>query len=125
MGRYTSDFFKVLKRGASQDVRDFNQEFDRQISRLREVGCALPDVCLVVVRGQDARGQCALLSSVGNAYNLQKLQDVAVIQDRMNRRLWERRHDGDRKSDDKKKGHQALMAAADEHHRLGRGRLRP
>lgn len=33
VGRYMSD--KVLKRHSSQDIRDFNQEFDRQISRLK------------------------------------------------------------------------------------------
>ena len=37
---------KVLKKGAHQDIREFNQEFDRQSSRLKEVGCQLPDICL-------------------------------------------------------------------------------
>lgn len=94
VGRYMSDFFNVLKRGSNQDVRDFNQEFGRQISRLREVP---PDVCLA---WWYVATELNLLSSVGNAY-LQKLQDAPIIQDRMNRRLWERRHDGDRKSEDR------------------------
>ena len=46
VGRCMSEFFKVLKRTTGQDIKDFNQEFDRQASRLREVGCQLPDLCL-------------------------------------------------------------------------------
>ena len=53
IGRYMSDFVKVLKRNTQQDIRDFKQEFDRQVSRLKEVG-RLPR--LVVCR-QDAHGQ--------------------------------------------------------------------
>ena len=45
-----------------------------------------------------------LLSSTGNKYELSKLQDAAVIQDRMNRRLWEPRKYGDK---DKKGSHHA------------------
>lgn len=48
------------------------------------------------------------LSSVGNSHTLAKLQEAVIIQDRMNRRMWERRPDGDKRSDDRKKGHQAL-----------------
>ena len=113
-----SDFFKVLKKTANQDIRDFNQEFDRQISRLREVGCTLPDNCLawwyVDKMRLDNATELNLLSSVGNLYNLQKLQDAAIIQDRMNRRLWERRPDGDKRTEEKRKGHQALMTTLDE-----------
>ncbi|CAK8988172.1 unnamed protein product [Durusdinium trenchii] len=109
---------KVLKKTANQDIRDFNQEFDRQISRLREVGCTLPDNCLawwyVDKMRLDNATELNLLSSVGNLYNLQKLQDAAIIQDRMNRRLWERRPDGDKRTEEKRKGHQALMTTLDE-----------
>ena len=118
VGRYMSDFFKVLKKTANQDIRDFNQEFDRQISRLREVGCTLPDNCLawwyVDKMRLDNATELNLLSSVGNLYNLQKLQDAAIIQDRMNRRLWERRPDGDKRTEEKRKGHQALMTSLDD-----------
>ena len=51
------------------------------------------------------------------SYTLSKLQDAAIIQDRMNRRMWERRPDGDRRSGDRrtddKKKHQPLV---DENH---------
>ncbi|CAK9061620.1 unnamed protein product [Durusdinium trenchii] len=124
IGRYMSDFFKVLKRNTQQDIRDFNQEFDRQVSRLKEVGRALPDACLawwyVDKMRMDNTSELNLLSSVGNSYTLKKLQDAAIIQDRMNRRMWERRPDGDRRSEDRrtddKKKHQALMTSIDENH---------
>ena len=44
------------------------------------------------------------MRSTGNKYELSKLQDAAVIQDRMNRRLWEPRKYGDK---DKKGSHHA------------------
>ena len=46
----------------------------------------------------------SVLRSTGNKYELSKLQDAAVIQDRMNRRLWEPRKYGDK---DKKGSHHA------------------
>ena len=68
----------------------------------------------------DNTSELNLLSSVGNSYTLNKLQDAAIIQDRMNRRMWERRPDGDRRSEDRrsddKKKHQALMTSIDENH---------
>lgn len=106
VGRYMSDFFKVLKRTAQQDIREFNQEFDRQVSRLKEVGCTLPDTCLawwyVDKMRMDNASELNLLASVGNSDSLIKLQDEAIIQDRMNRRMWERRPDGDRRSEEKR-----------------------
>lgn len=39
----------------------------------------------------DDTAELSLLSSTGNVYALDKLQEAAVIQDRMNRRMWERR----------------------------------
>ena len=95
VGKSMSEFFKVLKKGSGQDIREFNQEFDRQTSRLREVGCNLPDLCLawwyLDKLRLDNTSELSLLSSTGNTYELAKLQEAAIIQDRMNRRLWERR----------------------------------
>ena len=101
--------FKNLKMHHNQDVKEFNQEFDRQSARLKEVGCALPAICLAwwcmdKLRLENAT-ELNLLSSTDNDYNLCKLQDAAIIQDRMNRRLWEsngRRHND--KHDYSKKG---------------------
>ena len=102
------EFFKHLKKGYGQEIRDFNQEYDRQVSRLKEVGCNLPDLCLAWLYVDKLRlengAELNLLSSTGNKYELSKLQDAAVIQDRMNRRLWEPRKYGDK---DKKGSHHA------------------
>ena len=115
VGRCMSEFFKMLRKNYNQDIREFNQEYDRQLSRLKEVGCSLPDVCqawwyLDKLR-LDNSAELNLLSSTGNQYSLAKLQEAAIIQDRMNRRLWEaKRGDKDRR------GHQqqALVAEHDE-----------
>lgn len=115
VGRCMSEFFKMLRKNYNQDIREFNQEYDRQLSRLKEVGCNLPDVCqawwyLDKLR-LDNSAELNLLSSTGNQYSLAKLQEAAIIQDRMNRRLWEaKRGDKDRR------GHQqqALVAEHDE-----------
>ena len=45
-GRYMSEFFKQFKRQASQDIRDYNTEFDRHLSKLKEIGCSLPGPCV-------------------------------------------------------------------------------
>ena len=115
VGRSMSEFFKVLKRTTSQDIRDFNQEFDRQSSRLREVGCQLPDVCLawwyLDKLRLDNASELSLLVSTGNVYSLVKLQEAAIIQDRMNRRMWETKR--------VTKDHRALVAG-----RLHRGGFR-
>ncbi|CAJ1436718.1 unnamed protein product [Effrenium voratum] len=114
VGKYMTDFFKNLKKHNNQDVKEFNQEFDRQAARLKEVGCALPDVCLAwwymdKLRLDNAT-ELNLLSSTGNDYNLYKLQDAAIIQDRMNRRLWEsHRGRNNDKYDQNKKGQQAYV----------------
>ena len=95
VGRCMSEFFKVLKKSSGQDIKDFNPEFDRQTSRLKEVGCQLPDVCLawwyLDKLRLDNSSELSLLSSTGNNYSLQPLQEAAIIQDRMNRRMWETR----------------------------------
>ena len=108
VGKCMLEFFKHLKKGYGQEIRDFNQEYDRQVSRLKEVGCSLPDLCLAWLYVDKLRlengAELNLLSSTGNKYELSKLQDAAVIQDRMNRRLWEPRKYGDK---DKKGSHHA------------------
>ena len=108
VGKCMLEFFKHLKKGYGQEIRDFNQEYDRQVSRLKEVGCSLPDLCLAWLYVDKLRlengAELNLLSSTGNKYELSKLQDAAVIQDRMNRRLWEPRKYGDK---DKRGSHHA------------------
>ena len=111
VGKYMHEFFKSHRRGPGQDIREFNMEFDRLTAKLKEVGCKLPDVCLawwyVDKLRLDNSGELNLLSSTGNRYELTRLQDAAVIQDRGSRRLWEQNRKGERR------GQQALMAEAE------------
>ena len=117
-GKYMSDFFKYFKRTPNQDIRDFNGEFDRHLSKLREVGCQLPGVCsswwYVDKLRLDNTTELSLLSSVNNQYDLAKLQEAAVVQDRMNRRLWENPNKADNKHMHNKKNQQALCTEVDE-----------
>ena len=61
----------------------------------------------------DNAAELSLLSSVGNIYDLPRLQEAAIIQDRMNRRIWENHKKPDFK-DKKPGGHQAYIAGVDE-----------
>ena len=116
-GRYMSEFFKQFKRQASQDIRDYNTEFDRHLSKLKEIGCSLPGPCVawwyVDKLRLDNSAELNLLASVGNIYDLLRLQEAAVIQDRMNRRIWEHHKKPDFK-DRKPGGHQAYITGVDE-----------
>ncbi|CAE6964969.1 unnamed protein product [Symbiodinium sp. CCMP2456] len=93
IGRAFSDFFRKLRRRNGQSIREYNSEYDRLHARLREVGCCLPQECaawLYVDRLQlDEPQELNLLSSVGNQYNLLKLQQAAVLHDRGHRKPWE------------------------------------
>ena len=112
VGKYMSDFFKNYKKSHNQEIREYNMEFDRHVSKLKEVGCVLPGPCLawwyLDKLRLDNSSELNLLASVGNVYELNKLQDAAVIQDRMNRRLWENGKRFERKPQ------QALMAGHDD-----------
>ena len=112
VGKYMHEFFKSLRRAPSQDIREFNMEFERQAAKLKEVGCSLPDVCLawwyVDKLRLDNSGELNLLSSTGNRYELMRLQDAAIIQDRGSRRLWE-----NKKGDRDRRGQQAYIAEAE------------
>ena len=115
-GKYMSDFFKFFKKGPNQDIRDYNSEFDRHLAKLKEVGCVLPGLCsswwYIDKMRLDNSTELNLLASVNNQYNLGKLQEAAVVQDRMNRRIWET----SRKSDDRhgKKNQQAYITELDD-----------
>ena len=117
-GKYMSEFFKHFKRSQNQDIRDFNSEFDRHLSKLREVGCQLPGTCsswwYVDKLRLDNTTELSLLSSVNNQYDLLKLQEAAVVQDRMNRRLWETSHKTEGKGNLPRRNQQALCTELDE-----------
>ena len=95
IGRAFSEFFRKLRRRPNQSIREYNTEYDRLHARLREVGCSLPQECaawLYVDRLQlDEPQELNLLASVGNQYNLSKLQQAAVLHDRGHRKPWEAR----------------------------------
>ena len=86
-GRYMSDFFKVFKKTHDQDIRDFNMEFDRHLTKLKEIGCLLPGLCsswwYVDKLRLDNSAELNLLASVRNQYDLRRLQEAAIVQDRM------------------------------------------
>ena len=93
IGKALSEMFRKLRRKPGQSIRDYNAEYDRLHARLKEVGCMLPEECsawLYVDRLQLEEGaELNLLASVGNVYNLNKLQKAAIIQDRGLRKPWE------------------------------------
>ena len=93
IGKAFSDFFRRLKRRQGQSIREYNTEYDRLHARLREVGCSLPQECaawLYIDRLQLEEAQeLNLLASVGNEYNLHRLQQAAVLHDRGHRKPWE------------------------------------
>ncbi|CAE7780747.1 RE1 [Symbiodinium sp. CCMP2592] len=93
IGKAFSDFFRRLKRRAGQSIREYNTEYDRLHARLREVGCSIPQECaawLYIDRLQLEEAQeLNLLASVGNEYNLHRLQQAAVLHDRGHRKPWE------------------------------------
>ena len=93
IGKAFSDFFRRLKRRQGQTIREYNSEYDRLHARLREVGCSIPQECaawLYIDRLQLEEAQeLNLLASVGNEYNLHRLQKAAVLHDRGHRKPWE------------------------------------
>eukprot|EP00435_Cladocopium_sp_Y103_P062042 s12_g23.t1 len=102
---------------------DDHQGVDRYVAWItqryldkEEVGCVLPGLCsswwYVDKLRLDNATELSLLSSVNNQYDLAKLQEAAVVQDRMNRRIWE----STRKSDDRngKKSQQAYITELDD-----------
>lgn len=116
VARTMSEFFKAFKKTSGQEIRDFNQQFDLHIGRLREIGCQLPEICVawwyVDKLRLDNHAELNLLSSTNNDYNLEKLQEAAQIQDRMNRRMWEHPSKRDQGHGGKRQGYQALITDA-------------
>lgn len=81
-----NDLFRKCKRRPEQSVREFNVEFERMVLRLREVRCELPPLVKAWLYVDKLRlsepEELALLASVGNEYDVRKLQQAAMIQDR-------------------------------------------
>ena len=81
VARTMSEFFKAFKKTSGQEIRDFNQQFDLHIGRLREIGCQLPEICVawwyVDTLRLDNPAELNLLSSTNNDRNLEKLHEAA------------------------------------------------
>eukprot|EP00913_Durusdinium_trenchii_P029285 g27452.t1 len=85
-----NELFRKCRRRTDQSVRDFNVEFERLVLRLHEVRCELPPLIkgwlyLDKLRLSEAE-ELALLSSVNNTYDVRRLQQAALVQDRSLRR---------------------------------------
>ncbi|CAE7838363.1 RE2 [Symbiodinium sp. CCMP2592] len=93
VGRALSDFFRRLKRRNGQAIRDYVGEYDRAHARLLECGCKLPDIAAAWVfidrMCLEEAAELNLLASVGNVYDLRRLQQAAIVQDRALRKPWE------------------------------------
>ena len=93
VGRALSDFFRKLRKKPGQSIRDYVGEYDRAQARLEECGCSLPNIAQAWVfidrMNLDEPSELNLLASVGNVYDLRKLQQAAIIQDRALRKPWE------------------------------------
>ena len=85
-----NDLFRKCKRRGGQSVRDFNVEFERMVLRLHEVKCNLPPLIKAWLYLDKLRlsehEELALLASVGNEYDVRRLQHAALVQDRNARR---------------------------------------
>ena len=88
-------FFKRLRRQAGQTIREFNSAFDRSHSRLIEIDCRLPEVAkawaYLNALSLSSSEELALLASVGNEYNVAKLQRAAVLHEKSIRPPWQPR----------------------------------
>ena len=127
VGRSLSEFFRKLRKRPGQSIRDYVGEYDRAHARLIECGCRLPDLAAAWVfvdrMGLEESAELNLLASVGNVYDLKRLQQAAIVQDRALRKPWEsQRTSTTARNDDKgkrewwgrKTPHSALLAGVDE-----------
>ncbi|CAE8725915.1 unnamed protein product [Polarella glacialis] len=87
IGDNMKEFFRNLHLKKGQSVREFSNEFDRLWKKLSGMGCGLPTLALawyylykLMLTDQQ---EATLLSSVGNEYDLEKLQKAALTQIRI------------------------------------------
>ncbi|CAE8738251.1 unnamed protein product, partial [Polarella glacialis] len=87
IGDNMKEFFRNLHLKKGQSVREFNNEFGRLWKKLSGMGCGLPALALawyylykLMITDQQ---EATLLSSVGNGYDLEKLQKAALTQIRI------------------------------------------
>eukprot|EP00438_Fugacium_kawagutii_P013250 Skav234490 [mRNA] locus=scaffold3731:121116:128177:+ [translate_table: standard] len=81
-----ADLFRRCRRKPEQSIRDFNMEFERMVTRLQEIQCDLPPTVKAWLYLDKLKisehDEISILSSVGNVYDTQRLQQAALLQDR-------------------------------------------
>ncbi|CAE7812395.1 Faim2 [Symbiodinium sp. CCMP2592] len=89
-------FFKKLRRGPNQSVREFNATFDRAYARLVEIECKLPETArawaYLSALSLSHSEELAILGSVNNEFVCTKLQRAAVLHEKSLRRPWDKDH---------------------------------
>ncbi|CAE7544813.1 Faim2, partial [Symbiodinium necroappetens] len=94
IGEALNGFFKRLRRGPQQSIREFNGLFDRSYARLLEIDCKLPETAkawaYLNALGLTQAEELSILGSVANEYVTNKLQRAAVLHEKSLRKAWDR-----------------------------------
>ncbi|CAE7255000.1 RE2 [Symbiodinium sp. CCMP2592] len=89
-------FFRKLRRGPNQSVREFNATFDRAYARLVEIECKLPETArawaYLSALSLSHSEELAILGSVNNEFVCSRLQRAAVLHEKSLRRPWDKDH---------------------------------
>ena len=85
-------FFRKLKRGQHQSIREFNSLYDRAHTRLLEIDCRLPEVARAWAYlnglGLSHSEELGVLASVNNDYNTSRLQRAAILHEKSLKGPW-------------------------------------
>ncbi|CAE7707470.1 GIP [Symbiodinium sp. CCMP2592] len=88
-------FFRKLRRGPQQSIREFNSSYDRAHTRLLEIDCRLPEVARAWAYlnglGLSQSEELGILASVGNEYNTTRLQRAAILHEKSLKGHWQYR----------------------------------
>ncbi|CAE7236343.1 Faim2, partial [Symbiodinium sp. KB8] len=88
IGEALNGFFKKLRRGPQQSIREFNGLFDRSYARLLEVDCKLPETArawaYLNALGLTQAEELSILAVTN------KLQRAAVLHEKSLRKTWDR-----------------------------------
>ena len=85
-------FFRKLKRGQHQSIREYNSLYDRAHTRLLEIDCKLPEVARAWAYlnglGLSHSEELGVLASVNNDYNTSRLQRAAILHEKSLKGPW-------------------------------------
>ncbi|CAE7643318.1 EIF4E2 [Symbiodinium sp. CCMP2456] len=94
IGEALNGFFKRLRRGPQQSIREFNGLFDRSYARLLEIDFKLPETAkawaYLNALGLTQAEELSILGSVANEYVTNKLQRAAVLHEKSLKKAWDR-----------------------------------